>query len=102
MSSIECSYCHSNWKEDKRGCCSACGAPNKISKLERYDPYDVEGYIVYSFRDHARRCMDFCFYKGRDLIGKVIITDREIETWNPTLDPTPIILERLHNELNKM
>ena len=97
MSNIECSYCGSIWRETKKGNCVSCGAPNKIQKIERYDPIFYDGYIIYAIRDYSRRAFEFVFYKGITLMGDIFVSDRELMEIPPTTDYMPIVMEKLKN-----
>ena len=91
---LTCAYCGRNWSE-RNGACEHCGAPNKLSKIEKFDPFFCEGYIVYGIRDYCRDCFTWVFYKGITLIGKVEITGRELSTYSPAIDIMPVVMERL-------
>jgi len=92
---MECGYCGQKW-ESRNGFCAHCGAPEKRAIIEKRDPFFVNDFIVYSIRDYCRMCTEFIFYKGITFFGKVVITDYEAEQWEPTFDPTDLILERLN------
>ena len=89
-----CSYCGRAWKEENE-CCAYCGAPVKVSMIAKYDPFFYEGYIVYQLQDYPRCALEYVFYKGITFIGKVSVDLREVEKWNPVIDPMPMIIERL-------
>lgn len=93
-----CAYCGRTWKEVD-DCCAYCGAPNKLRKLEKREPFFFEGMIVYSLRDWSNLCYEFIFYKGITFMGRVSINFWEMEKLPPYEDPMPMILDKLKQQV---
>jgi predicted amidophosphoribosyltransferase len=91
---ITCVYCGREWQE-RDGVCSHCGAPNKIAKMQKFEPFFYDGYIVYCLRDYARCLHSWIFYKGITFMGRVDIDDGYLQTLSPAMDIMPLLMERL-------
>ena len=94
-----CSYCGREWKQENE-CCVHCGAQNKLAKLNRYDPFFYDGYIVYCVSDYSRDLFSWVFYKGITLVGRVDMNSRELSQYPPAEDIMPKIMERLNQCLD--
>lgn len=94
---ITCVYCGRQW-EEKNEVCAHCGAPNKLAKIQKFEPFFYEGYIVYCLREPARRCYSWIFYKGITFMGRVDIIDEILETLSPAVDVMSLVMEKLNKE----
>ena len=90
-----CSYCGREWKQEN-GRCAYCGAQNKLAKLNKYDPFFYDGYIVYCVRDYSRDLFSWIYYKGITLVGRVDMDSRELAQYPPAEDIMPRVMERLN------
>jgi hypothetical protein len=100
---VKCQYCRQAWESNKYhpDACAFCGAPKpEPERINKYDPFFLEGMIVYALSDPSRRYYEWVFYRGDVLVGKVGMTQQEIEELNigPYVDITPYMLERLYAE----
>ena len=98
MPGLQCAYCGKAWKENN-DCCASCGAPNKQSKINYYEPFFDSGYIVYTIRRYEYDCVEWIFYKGITFIGKIRKERRELERLSPAIDIFPNILAELEAQL---
>lgn len=90
-----CSYCGSEWKwEDRQRDCTHCGAPNKLSRLDKDRPFFYEGYIVYSLHDWCYQRSEFVFYAGTTFMGRVFMRDDEMRQYDPATDIMPHVMEK--------
>jgi len=92
---ITCVYCGREWQEHD-GACSHCGAPNKLAKIQKFEPFFYDGCIVYCLHEYERRSHSWIFYKGVTFIGRVDIDDMSLIELSPTMDIMPLVIEKLN------
>jgi hypothetical protein len=98
---MKCQYCGLTWEGNKYhpDTCAFCGAPKpEPERLNKYDPFYLEGMVVYALHDPSRDYYEWVFYRGDVLVGRVGVTRREMEefAFRPGTDITPYMLERLY------
>jgi len=87
----ECEYCGSEVRKDSE--CRGCGALHQ-PEWTKSEPFEYEGYIVYALK--AMNEIEFCFYRGRYLEHKVIVSWREIyENVDDGDTMMPFVMEKL-------
>jgi predicted amidophosphoribosyltransferase len=92
---IICVYCGREWQEHD-GACSHCGAPNKLAKIQKFEPFFYDGYIVYCLREYHKGIHSWILYKGITFMGRFDLDDEYLRTLSPAMDIMPLVLERLN------
>jgi hypothetical protein len=69
---MKCNYCGID-NEPTAKKCKGCGSKmeDSVPKMYRSEPFYFNGYIVYVLRDFLRLQIDFQFWKGVTIIGRV-------------------------------
>ena len=89
----ECEYCGSEVRKDSE--CGGCGALHQPD-WTKSEPFEYKGYVVYALDNPAMAVMEFCFYRGRHLEHKVIVTWLEIYENVPAGEMMmPFVMEKL-------
>lgn len=89
----ECEYCGGEVRIDSE--CRGCGALHQPD-WTKSEPFEHEGFIVYAITNLATDAIEFCFYRGRHLEHKVIVSRLELYE-NVDMGDTvmPFVMEKL-------
>lgn len=96
---MKCPYCGGEGKINTK--CRGCGSVLEPPKWQKSEPFEYRGYIVWSLR-----CMDmleFCFYQGRHLAGKQMVSRSEImliPDYQEGIDIMPWVFDKWMNSVD--
>lgn len=89
----ECKYCGGEVRIDSE--CRGCGALHQPD-WTKSEPFEYEGYVVYMLENRAMDVIEFCFYRGRYLEHKVVVSRMELrENVDMGETPMPFVMEKL-------
>lgn len=89
----ECEYCGNEVRIGSE--CRGCGSLHQPD-WTKSGPFEYEGFIVYALDSLANDVIEFCFYRGRHLEHKVIVSRLEIFDNVPAGEMMmPFVMEKL-------
>ena len=97
-----CPYCDRKGTLDET--CRGCGFTLELPKWQKSEPFEYRGYIVWSLRCLDRHALEFCFFQGRQLVGKQFISIMEMRSapeYDEGVDMMPWVFDKWMNSKEK-
>ena len=76
---MRCEYCGRHDALLKKPCLG-CGRVAEEQEWTRAEPFEYKGYIVWPLRHYLMDMIEFCFYRGRYLEGKHLVSRERIQS----------------------
>ena len=92
---MKCEYCDREVQVNKY--CRGCGWKAEPPEWERAEPFEYEGYIVWPLRHWLGDMIEFCFYRGRHLEGKHMVS-REVIMCRPEYNEGADVFPEIFDE----